>query len=234
MKLFLGLFLLLLQCELASATIKEDFTSPVTTDAKYVVIGGSLTLVTVLVFKKQIGDPFQSETVEDKPLGHTSTYGDLAGQLIPNALYVLGESVAGMNGNPEGYRRATGMFKASLYSSVVTNALKYTVREQRPNHGARNSFPSGHTTTAFAFAGYVLEEHGWPWGVPALALGTFVGYSRINDNKHYLDDVVAGATIGLGYGIGISKVDRGKGSHNVTFAPIYDHDTKGIVCVAEF
>ena len=61
------------------------------------------------------------------------------------------------------------------------------------------SFPSGHTTVAFAAATvYALEYKDHPW-VPVLAYSaaTLIGISRITENKHWLTDVVAGA--GLGY-----------------------------------
>jgi membrane-associated phospholipid phosphatase len=86
--------------------------------------------------------------------------------------------------------------------------LKYSVRQERPDSTQRNSFPSGHTTTAFAFAAVVGEEHGWRWGVPAYALATLVGWSRMNDNKHYLHDVLAGATIGTSVGLGVVRKMR--------------------------
>lgn len=218
---------------------KDESLSPFTTTARNVLyVGGGLTLA-VLIFEDSIVDPTQKDFVDDKPLGSLSKFGDLAGQMIPNALYVMGQAIAGYNGDKYGYTRAMGMFKASAYASGVTTVLKYGIREPRPNSSARNSFPSGHATTAFAFAGYVYEEHGWKWGVPALALGAFVGASRINDNRHYLHDVLAGATIGLAYGIGISKIDsmkreKGEKEAGVTFVPIFDSNTKGLAMIKEF
>ena len=67
----------------------------------------------------------------------------------------------------------------------------------------KSSFPSGHATTAFAFAGVIAAEHGWVYGTPAMLLAAFVGYSRINDNQHRTHDVIAGATIGLTSAYGI-------------------------------
>jgi membrane-associated phospholipid phosphatase len=61
------------------------------------------------------------------------------------------------------------------------------------------SFPSGHTTVAFAAATvYALEYRNRPW-VPILAYSTasLIGLSRVTENKHWVTDVLAGA--GLGY-----------------------------------
>jgi membrane-associated phospholipid phosphatase len=220
--------------------LKDESLSPFTTSARNVLYVGTGLTLTVLLFEDSIVDPTQKEFVDDKPLGSLSKFGDLAGQMVPNALYSLGQALAGYSGDKYGYTRAIGMLKASAYASAVTTAIKYSVREPRPGKTTeRNSFPSGHSTTAFAFGGYVYEEHGWKWGVPALVVASFVGASRINDNRHYLHDVLAGTTIGLAYGIGISKIDKNKkekndNSSSLTILPIFDWDTKGIALVTEF
>jgi membrane-associated phospholipid phosphatase len=158
------------------------------------------------------------------------------GQLVPNAIYVGVMSIKGHYGDPEGYRRAIGMFKATAYSTSVTTILKYTVREPRPiDHNWRNSFPSGHTTSAFAFSGYVMAEHEYAIGIPALLLSTFVGYSRIQDNMHWLQDVTAGATIGFAYGWGISRLQKKKKEEPVAMiVPILDQQTAGLSLYKEF
>lgn len=219
---------------------KEEAFSPFTTSARNIFyIGAGLTL-TVLIFEDSIIDYTQKDLSNDKPLGSLSKFGDLAGQLVPNTLYFVGQMIAGYSGDELGYSRAIGMFKASAYSSAVTTTLKYAIREPRPgNTTERNSFPSGHTTSAFAFAGYVYQEHGWQWGVPALGLASFVGVSRINDNRHYLHDVLSGMTIGLMYGFGIAKIDQqkrlsGEKSAGFTIVPLFDSQTKGIALFKEF
>lgn len=224
-----------------TTNFKDEAFSPFTTSARNVLMVGTGLTLTVLLLEDSIVDYTQNEVANDKPLGSLSKFGDLSGQLLPNAIYALGQSLAGVNGDPEGYRRAIGMLKASAYASGVTTALKYTIREPRPinGHKDKNSFPSGHTTTAFAFSGYVLGEHGWAWGTPALALSTFVGISRINDNRHFLHDVLAGATIGLSYGLGIANLDKakkdnGEKERGLTIVPIFDWNTKGLALVGEF
>lgn len=223
-----------------SADFKDEALSPFTTSARNVFFVGAGLTLTVLIFEDSIIDYTQKDLANDKPLGSLSKFGDLAGQMVPNALYAIGQTIAGANGDKYGYSRAMGMLKASAYSSGVTTALKYAIREPRPgNTDERNSFPSGHSTTAFAFGGYIYEEHGWKWGVPALALASFVGVSRINDNRHYLHDVLAGTTIGLMYGIGISKIDKmrraeGKEEAGVTIVPLFDSTTRGLALIKEF
>lgn len=216
--------------------IGEEVSSPVTTDAKYVLMAGAAATITLVIFEDSIIDPFQQKQVRNKTLGHSSRWGDWMGQLVPNALYVGFMGVKGYSGDPEGYRRAIGMFKATAYSTSVTTLLKYTVREPRPIDSSwKNSFPSGHTTSAFAFSGYVMAEHEYWIGVPALLVSTFIGYSRINDNMHWLHDVTAGATIGWVYGWGISRLQKKRGQTETVFiAPIVDSKTVGVSLYKEF
>lgn len=215
----------------------EELAVPVTTDSKYFLIGGTAITLTLVFFEDAIIDPFQKKQVRNKTLGQSSKWGDFMGQLVPNALYAGGMAIAGYYGDPEGYRRAIGMFKATAYATSVSTILKYTVREPRPiDPKWKTSFPSGHTTSAFAFSGYALAEHEYWLGVPAILLSTFIGYSRINDNMHWLHDVTAGATIGFVYGWGISKYQqKSKATSESAFIiPLIDSKTAGLAFYKEF
>lgn len=219
---------------------KTEASSPVNTSAKNVLYVGTGLTLTVLIFEDLIVDPTQREFVDHQPLGDLSKIGDLGGQFIPNAAYIIAQSIAGSLGQKDGYSRAVGMIKASIYSTTVTTSLKYAIREPRPSsRKERDSFPSGHSTSAFTFAGYVYEEHGWKWGAPALVLASFVGASRMNDNRHYLHDVLAGATIGMAYGIGVAKIDKDRAKEDkhrfdLTIVPIFDSTTNGLAMVIDF
>lgn len=70
------------------------------------------------------------------------------------------------------------------------------MHERRPN-GGNQSFPSGHTSISFSAAEFMRERYGWEYGLPAYAVASFVGYSRVESNQHYPRDVVAGAAIGI-------------------------------------
>ena len=208
MKTFIVLFFFLPTFIFASETkqsqLASEFSSPVTTKAKYVFwTGASITLALTLL-EDSIDDPLQYDISEDKPLGNYSHLGYLMGQMIPNAIYILGMyGNYQLTNNQQSKDRSILMTKTSLYSTVVTTALKYTVREQRPNGEGRVSFPSGHTSAAFSFASVVGAEHDLIYSIPAYVMATFIGMSRMNDNAHYLHDVTAGATIGISYGLGL-------------------------------
>ena len=100
------------------------------------------------------------------------------------------------------------MLKASAFAGGTTTVLKRVFNERRPDKGDRLSFPSGHSTTAFAFASVVAMEHEWYYGVSAYSLASLVAMSRINDNVHYLHDVVFGATIGITYGVSLYYLQK--------------------------
>lgn len=188
---------------------KAEAISPATTAGRYPLYVGTGLTLSLLIFEDQIVDPTEEEVVEHKPLGRFSKIGDWGGRLIPNAAYVVGMLFdAWISGSSKSLQRADVMFKASAYAGLTAVVLKDVAKEPRPYSGSdRTSFPSGHATTAFAFAGAVAEMHGWAWGAPAYVFATYVAFSRINDNKHFLHDVVAGATIGASYGIGIAQVE---------------------------
>jgi len=145
--------------------------------------------------------PIQDEISGSKPLGESSQYGDLMGQLIPNFTYF-----AYQKWSQHSDRRANFMLKTSMYSGITTFFLKRLINERRPSGDDRNSMPSGHTTTAFAFAGVVGIEHP-EWAIPAYTLASFVAVSRINDNAHYIHNITMGATIGLAYAYGLKSVE---------------------------
>ena len=84
-------------------------------------------------------------------------------------------------------------------SAVAATALKEAVSRRRPD-GGHGSFPSGHTTSAFAVVPAAFKHGGWKAGVPACLAGLATGLGRMEDHRHYLSDVTAGATLGLLFG----------------------------------
>jgi membrane-associated phospholipid phosphatase len=188
----------------------DDFLSPWTTDARPFLLIGSTFTILAAATRRQHLDNTSEEFNDHRPLGDAAEVGDILGQLVPNILYTGGMGLhAHFAKNKESNRRAWLMVRATAWSGGVTTVLKYTIREpRRYDHNIRNSFPSGHTTTAFAFASVVGAEHGLSWGIPAYAIATLVGVSRVNDNAHYPHDVVAGATIGITYGLGLYYMDK--------------------------
>jgi hypothetical protein len=83
-----------------------------------------------------------------------------------------------------------------LLTTLTVNAVKYTAAVPRPSGLSHNSFPSGHTATAFTGAHILFREYSEsaPWiGIAGYAAATGVGAMRIVNRKHWLGDVAAGA-----------------------------------------
>ncbi len=81
--------------------------------------------------------------------------------------------------------------------SLMVNSLKYSVDELRPDGSSRNSFPSGHTATAMMAAEIVRVEYGPWWGLGAYAVGLGTAYLRLYNDRHWINDVVCSAGIGI-------------------------------------
>jgi len=90
----------------------------------------------------------------------------------------------------------TEFYKAYGVTMVSTVALKYTVRAKRPDNDDRDSFPSGHTSSAISSAVFIHKRYGFLAAVPLYAGAVYTGYSRIQVNRHHPRDVAAGAVIG--------------------------------------
>lgn len=97
--------------------------------------------------------------------------------------------------------------KAMIVSGLATQAIKHAVDRTRPKNsdspyevgaGSR-SFPSGHTTQAFALATVIAEttkDQGMVIPVIAYTAAAIAGWSRVHDKAHWASDVVIGALIG--------------------------------------
>ena len=104
--------------------------------------------------------------------------------------------------------RKTGLMilGAVILAMIFTNFLKNNIQRERPyeylnliplvKSSGTNSFPSSHTSVAFAVLGvYSYFKLKYRWVVSILAFG--IGFSRIYLNLHYFTDVLAGAVLGL-------------------------------------
>lgn len=86
-------------------------------------------------------------------------------------------------------------------AAVVSQGLKMVIPEMRPDGSNDKSFPSGHASVAFAAAASIAERRGYPEGIAALAIAGLVATARVQADKHYWHDVVAGAGIGIASGL---------------------------------
>ena len=151
----------------------------------------------------------------------------------PGALVVsaAGYGVARIAGSRKFSELGLRATEAIVLSGAITGIVKGVMGRQRPyinindpnyfafgkgfSDGAYTSFPSGHTTAAFAFASSVTDEtaHLWPkqtWWVATLTYGSAVvtGAARIYSNKHWSTDVITGAAVGTFSGLVVTRWHR--------------------------
>ncbi|MDZ7796767.1 MAG: phosphatase PAP2 family protein [Candidatus Marinimicrobia bacterium] len=86
---------------------------------------------------------------------------------------------------------------SNVSTVALTYALKFSVRRTRPNGRNDLSYPSGHTSVAFATASMFQMWYGWKAGVPAYAMAVMTAFQRMDDDQHWLSDVVMGAAVGI-------------------------------------
>ncbi len=160
-------------------------------------------------------------------------------QYLPAAAY-LGLGAVGVKARHTFKERLVAGATAHIVMAALTNGLKYSIREKRPDTHARNSFPSGHTAMVFTGAELMRIEYG-PWyGLAAYTIAASVAFLRMYNNRHWLNDVIGGAGIGIlsariGYWMlplyqrwfhwnGSPK----KSKSTVTVLPAYDYDTQAV------
>ena len=120
-------------------------------------------------------------------------------QYMP-ALSVYGLNLCGIKGVHDFKDRTMILAMSWLTMSVVAGTMKHTIREMRPDGTTHNSFPSGHTAMAFMGAEFLYQEYKnvSPWiGVAGYAVAAGTGFFRMYNNRHWLNDILAGAGIGI-------------------------------------
>jgi membrane-associated phospholipid phosphatase len=195
-------------------------------------LAGGFTVLTVAMFPadKHIAGQLQNpSTHTNRFLNNAATGVEFISSpgafLIGGGMYVIGR----VSHHPVLTDIGWHGTEAVLLSSAVTGLLKGTLGRARPYVGNdtnphdfkfgggftssdRQSFPSGHTTTAFAAAAAVtselrrLEPHSvWYVGPVLYGGATLVGLSRMYHNKHWASDVVLGAAVGTFSGLKVVR-----------------------------
>lgn len=114
---------------------------------------------------------------------------------------MLALKAAGLKGRSDWPRMITAdiVSSAMLLSAVLIT--KYTVGRERPDGSSRNSYPSGHTGTAFLCAQLLHKEYGEtvsPWiSVGGYGIAATTGLFRIIADRHWCSDVLGGAAFGI-------------------------------------
>ena len=106
------------------------------------------------------------------------------------------------------YRRDwDGLKQFALSGSVMaatTVTLKYSINAKRPSGGGQ-AFPSGHAAVVSWGTGFLQKRYGWRWALPGYAAMGYVMWARVENDHHYVRDVVGGAAIGFLSGYLLSR-----------------------------
>jgi undecaprenyl-diphosphatase len=131
-------------------------------------------------------------------------------------------AAAALLGGARGQRGAVeGVVAIGLASASVNLVLKNMSRRRRPDrlevgvpvarHVAMpvsTSFPSGHSASAFAFAGGMANAVPG-LGIPLHLASATVAYTRVHSGVHYPGDVIAGSLVGIACGQLAPRAARG-------------------------
>lgn len=116
------------------------------------------------------------------------------------AAAVYGLNACGIEGKNNLKDRSIILASSYLMMSVTVLALKDITKVERPDGSSNNSFPSGHTATAFAGAEFLWQEYKdksiW-YGISGYLVASATGVFRIVNDRHWFTDVAAGAGIGI-------------------------------------
>ena len=131
-----------------------------------------------------------------KPMSVTSDYV----QYSP-AMIMFGLKACGLESRSDwGRMIVTDAMSVGIMAAFVYGT-KYTIRRKRPDDSSYDSFPSGHTATAFMTATLLHKEYGEtvsPWfSVAGYGMAAVTGLMRIEANRHWVSDVLAGAGAGM-------------------------------------
>ena len=169
-----------------------------------VVVGGLSALML-------LDEPAQHVTQESRtPSGNSLAHGlRHFGQpevYVPITLGLLGTGL--VSGKDEITRSGGRLALTLALAGAASGAAKLALGRIRPSESpdadgympfsGQEAMPSGHTTIAFALATALADDIQRTWasvGLYTMAAG--VGWSRINDNRHWLSDVAAGAVLGI-------------------------------------
>ena len=188
----------------ASETWRWSYTNP---DVKPYRVMDDLTFVGVPVFvagmiAKSEKKSFRQNVKDNK---HTlvtdfktsiDNYTQFFGPVLATGL-----KIGGVEGRSDWSRYLASTAMSYGIMAAFVNGIKYTAKEMRPDGSTANSWPSGHTATAFVGATILHKEYGMtrsPWySVAGYSVATATGIMRVLNNRHWVSDVLSGAGIGI-------------------------------------
>jgi membrane-associated phospholipid phosphatase len=142
-----------------------------------------------------------------------------------------------------------GLAASIIASGMITPAIKFVTGRARPRENAgvahfhpfslsystNSSFPSGHTTEAFALASVIAGHYEETWvDCAAYSMAGLVGVARSYHGAHFASDILAGALIGTLVGKSVVAHNRPLRSGKVALLPEITPEWIGLRLTSKF
>jgi membrane-associated phospholipid phosphatase len=165
----------------------------------------------IVALASLVDDPIRDELQANRTTGKDDVSGVFRQMGEPEIYGTIGLgtlTIGVITGNDRITRAGGRISGGLLIAAATTTFLKHATGRGRPSHfsdshrfrpfSGRDSWPSGHATMAFALAASVSDEiRSTPVTITLYSAATLTGWSRMNDNRHWLSDVLAGAAVGI-------------------------------------
>ncbi|MCP5077873.1 MAG: phosphatase PAP2 family protein [Psychromonas sp.] len=122
-----------------------------------------------------------------------ASFKESSGDFLEIAMPLAAVGVTYYHEDMQGFKELTYSLSATALTTIL---LKKTVEKDRPDASGDDAFPSGHAAITFSSASFLERRYGWEYGVPAYLLASWTAYTRVDANKHEVEDVLAGAAVG--------------------------------------
>ncbi len=243
---------------LEAGAAAPSYTETVIADARYVLTAPArwddadwhnagwvslAVLGTVAVLDRPWRDEMRRHAGNDPAIRQVERFGAEYAPLVLGGFYLAG--MASDNANSKQIAE-DGLAASIIASGIISPAIKLVVGRSRPraNVGIAHfkpfndpnaSFPSGHTTEAFALAAVIADhyEADWP-GYAAYTLATTVGLARTYHDAHFASDVLLGAVIGTLVGKSVTARNQALRKGQLGLQPAIAPGMVGVRLVSAF
>jgi PAP2 superfamily len=198
---------------------------------------------TALLIDRPLRDEMRRHSGTDASIRQVERFGAQYAAGVIGGFYVFGT----LAGDDTATQVAQDGLAASLIASgIVTPAIKLVAGRSRPRDGEavfefkpfskpNSSFPSGHTTEAFALASVVADHYDETWvSAASYSVAGLVGLARTYHQAHFASDVVAGAMIGTLVGKSVVKHNTTLRSGKLVLLPEVGGGLMGLRIVGSF
>jgi hypothetical protein len=155
------------------------------------------------------------QTVNAKAIGQSDrvtrifTPGQYYGDTPEQMAFSLGTWALGrVMHKPKMSHLGMDLLRAQAVTELMVEPVKLATRRLRPDGSNSQSFPSGHAAVTFATATVIQRHLGWKRSLAAYAIASYVAAARLQENRHYLSDVVFGAAVGTIAGRTVTRHGR--------------------------